>query len=492
MASGTYLTPRNRSQTWIFIPLIILFMSAVLSSCAHTGNQESAQLRLTLPETYPLYTGSAKVPDRWWEEFKSEELNRLVQKAISGNRDLKVSLARLQQSRALAVQAGQDKLPDLNLKAGVSETRRGTGDEILTDRSRSLTFVSTWELDFWGKLSAEHRAALLDVEASREDLYAAGLTLSAEVTLKWLEIISVRRELSLYSQQLETNRTILKLMELRYLNGLANALDIYQQRQAVAENEAGFPPLKTRLQTLMHEVAVLCGEPPGTDLGIEAETFPDLGPLPDAGLPADLLANRPDIRAAGMDFMAAESEVRAARAGRLPSVNISATAGFSSQSFKDLLDNWLTTLAGNLTWPLINAGTRKAEVTRREKIVEERLASYELTVLEAIQEVQDAMVSESNQADYISGLEKQLTITRDGFREAISRYRKGLSDYLPVLSALTSSQRLERSIVQARLERISQRVKLYRALGGGWMAQEFDETHIPEPESRVQSPEIRN
>jgi outer membrane protein TolC len=157
-------------------------------------------------------------------------------------------------------------------------------------------------------------------------------------------------------------------------------------------------------------------------------------------------------------------------------VNLSATAGFRSASFADLLDEWFTTLAANLTYPLFNAGALDAEVTRQERIVDERLAVYEETVLNAIREVEDAMVRERKQAEYIVALDEQLTIARDSFREAQQRYRKGLIDYLPALSALISAQRSERTVVQARLERLNQRVKLHRALGGSWMAEEFEKT----------------
>lgn len=454
--------------------LIVMLLGALLLGCAHAVSPDPAQLTIALPETYPLYEGTTPAPDRWWEGFASEELNNLVSEAISANRNLRASLARLEQSSAAALQAGAQRLPDLNLRAAASETRRKAADEVVSDSSRSLTLVSSWEPDFWGQIQARHRAALLEVESSREELYASAITLSAEVTLRWLEIISVRRQLDLYAQQLETNRTILELMELRYLKGLANALDIYQQRQAVAENETGFPQLQARLESLENELAVLCGKMPGGGLEIKADEFPGLKAQPETGIPADILSRRPDVRGAGLDLRAAESQLSAARADRLPSVNISATAGFGSDSLGDLLERWLTTLAANLTWPLLDSGTRKAEVTRRQKIAEEKLAIYEQTVLEALQEVMDAMVSEHRQKEYIEGLRKQLAISRDGFREAVSRYRKGLSDYLPVLGALTSTQRLERSIVQAQLDQFSYRVKLHRALGGGWMSQKFE------------------
>jgi multidrug efflux system outer membrane protein len=464
----------HHNQLKIPIRTATLVSFLFLFACAHSTMPEPAELEIPIPATYTLYEETIPAPDRWWEGFGSDEIDKLVQDAITSSQTLKAFLARLQQSEALAVQAGADKLPDLNLRAGTSETTRNTGSGTVRNNNRSLSLVSNWELDFWGRVKAEHRAALLDMEVSREDLYAATLTLSAEVTLKWLEIIAVRQQLTLFSEQLETNRTILELIELRYLKGLANALDIYQQRQAVAENEAGFPQLEALLQTLYHNLAVLCGKPPRTDLNLVADEFPEYRTQPDTGVPADLLSKRPDVRAAGLKLRAAENQVAAARAGRLPSVNLSATAGFSSDNLGDLVENWLAILAGNLTLPVFNAGSSKAAVTRQEKIVEERLASYGHTVLTAMGEVEDAMVRENSQTTYIESLRHQLTISRDGFREAGSRYRKGLSDYLPVLSALTSTQRLERSIVQAEFERFSQRVKLHRALGGGWMSLEFE------------------
>jgi len=458
----------------IYLPALILVL--LLSACAHTVSPETAQLDIAIPETFTLYEETVPAPDRWWEAFGSEELNLLMAETLDANLTLKIALARLEQSQALAVQAGADRSPDLSLRAGASETRRSTEGQTVSDSSWNLSLVSNWELDFWGRIRSEHRAALLDVEASREDLYAATLTLASEVALKWLEVISVHRQLALYQEQLETNQTILELIELRYLKGLANVLDIYQQRQAVAENEAGLPQLEARLQTLLHELAVMGGKPPRTELGLHALKFPDLSGPPEAGIPADLLSRRPDLRAAGLDLRAAQNQVAAARAGRLPSVNLSATAGFSASKLGDLVENWLATLAANLTWSLYNSGNKTAAVTRQEKIVEERLASYGQAVLNAMREVEDAMVRENKQTAYIDSLNRQLEISRNGFREAVSRYRKGLSDYLPVLSALTSTQRLERTIVQARLERLGQRVKLHRALGGGWMAEEFEAT----------------
>lgn len=452
-----------------------LTLAAFLSgSCVHTDVRKPVMAGIEFPETYTIYDESVPSPDRWWEAFGSAELDRLISTALANSFTIRTSLARLRQSDALAVQAGADRLPDLDLKASASDTWRDSDGESVTSRSRSLTLVSNYEIDFWGKAAAEERSAVLEQEASREELYTAALTLASEITIKWLDLISVRRQMTLLRQQLETNRTILDLIELRYLKGMATALDIYQQRQAVAEIEASLPQIESRFQTILYELAVLVGKPPRSDLEITADTFPEVSSLPRTGVPADLLSRRPDIRAAGLLLRAAEGQVTAARAGRLPSVTLSATAGFSSESISDLLERWIASLAASLTYTVFDSGSKDAEVLRQEAIVEERLASYEETVLTAIREVEDAMLREVKQAEYIAALERQLEISREGFREAESHYRKGLSDYLPVLTALTSTQRLERSMVLAKYDRLTYRVALHRALGGDWMEEEFE------------------
>ena len=452
-----------------FFLTLLAISAAILISCAHMAPEENTSPDITVPDSYSLYGEAAPAPDRWWEEFGSDELNRLIDEALDGSLTLKQSIARLAQSRALAVQAGAERLPDLRLTAGASESRKSLGGPAVTDSSRSLTLASSYELDLWDRVHSRERSALLEVEASRENLYASMVTLASEVTLGWLEGISVRSQLQLVAEQLKTNRTLLDLIELRFTKGAATALDVYQQRQAVAEIKAASPLLEARLQVLLHKIAVLAGKPPASQRGIVSDTFPDVGPLPNAGFPADLLSNRPDVRAAGLKLRAAEKQVQAARAGRLPAVNMTATAGFSSGGLGDLLDNWLTTLAANLTVPLFNAGEKKAEVARQRAIVDERLAAYRQTVLTAIREVEDAMIEERKREDYIEALREQISIARDAYREALFRYRKGISDFLPVLSALTGSQRLERSLVQARFEKFSRRVQLHRALGGKWM-----------------------
>jgi len=452
---------------------------ALLNSCTHLKPVEHTDPGVIIPETFSLYGETAESPDRWWKEFQSEELDALIDEALADNLAVKQAYARLGQAEAIAVKAGAPRYPDLALVAGASETRRRITDgqlvdQTVTDSFKDLSLVSSYEVDLWGRISATHKSALLGVQVSREDLYTSAVTLTSEVAIRWLAIISVRNQLELIRSQVEINRTTLELINLRYLKGVATALDVYQQRLALAESLTLIPSLEALEQTLLNELAVLLGKPPQSDLKLLSDNLPEPEALPDAGIPADLLSQRPDVRAAGLKLQASEWDVTAARAARLPAIRLTAEAGFSAGTFPLLFENWLARLAGSLTAPLFKGGELDAEVERQRQIAEERLAFYGQTVLTAIREVEDAMINEEKQVEFLTALGERLKIARQSHQEALQRYRKGLNDYLPVLSALIAVQRLERDTVLARFDRLNYRVQLYRALGGTWMGPELE------------------
>jgi NodT family efflux transporter outer membrane factor (OMF) lipoprotein len=272
----------------------------------------------------------------------------------------------------------------------------------------------------------------------------------------------------LLQEQLEVDRTFLELVELRFEKGMVSALDVYQQRQVVAEVEAEIPLEEATEQLLRHELALLLGKPPGTPIEIEETKLPSPPALPALGLPADLLANRPDVRAAGLRLRAADWQVAEARANRLPSLRLTAGASYGAEELDLLFDNWLLNLAANLTAPLLDGGRRAAAVERQEAVAAENLARYRETVITALKEVEDALVRETKQRQHLAGLQRQIDVAGKALEEAVERYRKGLNDYLPVLTQLASTQRLARSLITQQATLMRYRIALHRALGGRW------------------------
>jgi NodT family efflux transporter outer membrane factor (OMF) lipoprotein len=443
----------------------------LVASCAPFKPQERQSPEGELPRSFSLYTAESEPELRWWEEFNDIDLNVLVTKALSDNLTLKETWSRLVQARALAVQAGAALYPDLTGTAGADYARQRSDNgsaKTTSTEDYSLGVVSSYELDLWGRIRAERESALLEVTAAREDLNTAAMTLAAEVANRWVNIISQRMQKRLLERQLQTNLTLLELIELRFRMSMVSALDVYQQKQVVENIKAEIPLVEAEEQVLLHELALLMGRPPGTSLKISREDFPEPTEIPATGLPADLLSLRPDLRRAGMRLQAADWQVAAARANRLPAIRLTAGAQYGKGDMDVLFDNWLLSLAGNLTAPIFDGGRRAAEVDRRQAFADENLSAYRQAVLTAIKEVEDALVSEVKQREHIRALENVLITARKALEEAGIRYRNGLTDYLPVLTQLLAVQNLERNLIRQQAILLNARVSLYRSLGGTW------------------------
>jgi len=439
----------------------------LLQSCALYAPEQRAEMGQVLPAHFSLYSQNAPDPtNRWWTTFGSAELNMLIEEALTNSPSLQQAAARLAQADAVAAKTRAGRFPSLDYNGRASATKFEGVDTLLENYSAGL--AASYEVDLWGRVKSSAEASRLDYEASREALNTAAITLSSRVALAWTGVIAQRLQLDVIERQLHSNKTTLELIELRFRKALSSALDVYQQRQSVAGTES-LIPLRELLEKLQqNELAILLGRADVNAMQVLEEQLPDIGPLPAIGIPADLLANRPDVRQAGLRLQAADWQVSAARADRLPTIRLTGSLDYSSNEIADLFDNWAANLAASITGPLFDGGRRKAEVARTRALAEERLAAYRETVLNAIKEVENALVSEKKQHDYIAKLDNRLNAARRSYEESINRYRNGLVEYTTVLRELTILQGLERERITAQYDLLRYRIDLYRALGGSW------------------------
>ena len=459
---------RQQSSAFMLLCVALLF-----SGCSLFTPEIRPDAPIELPEQYTFYTASDPGPGNWWKSFGSPELDALVEQSLSGNFDIRVALAKVRQAEASARKTGAELYPTLDYSAGAGkswqQTKTEGGRKVKTDsETYSLGATAGYELDLWGRLRALKTEDVLEYKATREDLEAASVTVAADVVSAWIDTLSVRQQILILKKQIDLNRKMLKLQEMRFLNAQADALDVSQQQEALASAQAILPTLELKEKQQLSTLAVLLGKAGAGDLKLSQDHLPDLIPLPDAGLPADLLASRPDVRAAGLRLKKADWAVSAARADRLPSLSLSADAVFSSSTLDLLLSNWVTTLAAAVTGPVFDGGARNAEVERARAQADQYLAAYARTVAEAIQEVEDTLITEKQQAEYIRLLKEQLEISRLTVRDAQLQYMNGQNNYLSYLTSWTSVQQLERQLVDEQATLIKNRVALYRALGGNW------------------------
>ena len=425
---------------------------------------------IPLPPTYssPTIAESTVAETAWWLIFNNPELDKLIHHALLHNPSLEQVWARLTQADATARRLGAARLPSINLTTGLTRTEAiNTGPESYQWSGGAA--VTSYELDLWGRVNAVQSAAKLDAESARFAVETAAMSLSAEVANRWHNLIARRMELAILREQLEANRTSLELIELRFRKSFSTGLALLQQRQTV-ESTAALIPLAERAERAAElELTVLLGKT--EPAAIESTLLCTLPPLPSLGIPATLLEQRPDVQRARVLLDAASWRVAAARADRLPAIRLSGRIESTERSSEELFDNWLSTLVGNLSAPLLDAGARRAETERTQAVLREAVAAYRATVIQAINEVEQALNLEMTQATYTAALAVRLKAAQQAYDEAIRRYRNGAIDYTTVLFQLNTLQQIERLQISAQADQISYRINLLRSLGGNWMKQ---------------------
>jgi NodT family efflux transporter outer membrane factor (OMF) lipoprotein len=445
---------------------LITTTSALLFSCAIYAPDER-DLSPSLPAQFTLYSDNPyDTTNRWWNNFQSPELDSLIEEALTNSPTVQIAWEKLAQADATYAQARSALFPTLGYDGAAGATwSQGSSSPV---EAYSAGLSAAYEVDLWGRIKSENQAQALDRQATREELNTIAITLSSRVAQTWVGLLAQRLQTEVIRLQLEANKTSLELIELRFRKSLSTSLDVYQQRQTVAGTEALIPQAELNETLQQNELAVLLGRADFQSLEITQSKLPTLGKLPAIGIPAEVLANRPDVRAAGLNLYAADWQVSAARADRLPALRLTGTFDYSSSNLGDLFDDWAANLAASLTGPIFDGGRRKAEVAKQRAIANERLATYREVVLNAIQEVEDALVSETKQQEYIVKLDARLTAARRSYEEAINRYRGGLIEYTTVLIQLQTLQGLERDRIAAQYTLLQYRINLYRALGGSW------------------------
>lgn len=466
MAARTF---SNTFSTIITIVCVAATLPGLCVSCAPKNVEVTPPVQM--PAGFSA-NGDATLPKEWWTVFNDEKLNSLMSQAISNNFSIRMAWDRLDQARATAEKSGAPLLPSLDGSAGASRTvmKTATTDRTYTTEL-SLGLAASYEVDLWGRVRSTYDASVFDVHASKEDLQAAAITVTAEVARTWYQLIEQRGQIRLLDDQIETNRKYLEIITLKFRRGQVSATDVFQQQQLIEQTIGEKVLVESAATVLEHKLAILLGKSPGSP-GVSGfdvpESLPQLPPSPKAGLPMEWLRRRPDVIAAELRVQAADKRVAAAIADQFPKLGLTVTAETSGEQIRDIFDNWLASLAANLTAPLFDAGLRKAEVERTRAVVSEKLNSYGDVLLGSLKEVEDAMSEEARQTEYVASLTRQLELSDKSTKQILENYTKGTVDFTRYLTTLLSHQKLQRTHLQAQLELIHLRIDLYRALAGSW------------------------
>ncbi|MBK8978269.1 MAG: efflux transporter outer membrane subunit [Planctomycetes bacterium] len=428
-----------------------------------------------LPERFrdaddPAFHGDPAALRRWWAVFDDELLTALIDKAVADNLDLRVALARVSEARARVGIARAGGAPQVGIGAGVEQARDlSTGFATRTRATAGLD--ASWEIDVFGRIARGVEAATAEYQATAEDRRDVQVSLVAEVARAYLSVRALQERLAAAASNIESQREILALTETRKRDGLASGLDVSQARQVLASSEAAVPPLRIALAREINTIAVLVGEHPRELHGRLSEPRPI--PVPPAsiavGVPAELVRQRPDIRAAERRLAAQTARVGVATAELYPSFSIDGSLGLQSLG-GNLLDAGSRSLAlgPSMRWNLFTAGRVRNQIKVEDARVEQTLLLYERAVLSALEEVESAMTAFTEQRVRVDAVETAAEASRETLRLATRLYREGLIGFQEVLDAQRQVFANESSVAEARGLGATASVQLYRALGGGW------------------------
>ena len=452
---------------------IILF----LYGCINLGPDYSRpELGIKMPRSYQYEPADADLRlsmDRWWEVFGDAELNLLVEEVLRNNWDIKQAAARVLEARARYVQVRSDRFPSVDI-SGTKDRRRISGGGFRSGSvidTYDLTAPASFELDLWSRLAKSSRAAWEDILQEEEARRALAQSIIAEAITLYLEMEAFERRLQIAAQSIEAFRLSLQFVETRYERGLTSVLDVRQARRVLAEAETLVPQFVQEMGIIQQQLSVLRGRYPQTrPKRLQPEDYyKRLAPVP-PGLPSDILQRRPDIRAAEEQLKALNERVGAAKAARLPTITLTGGYGWTSEDLSNLLrsENVVWNLTAGIVQPVFDAGRLKAGQREAEARYQQGVAEYVQTVLDALAEVESALLIRKQQLERREREVRFLEEARATQQVAEDRYIRGLVIYLDVLNAQITRFQAEDSLALVDLAILRNRVALHRALGGGW------------------------
>jgi multidrug efflux system outer membrane protein len=419
----------------------------------------------------------------WWQVFKDPELVAFIGEALQNNRDLRTTMAVVEQARALARVQKAQIYPALGADGAagyqrgniILPTENPTGQAVYT-----LDATFSWELDIWGRIRRGTEAAVAQYLATEEGYRAATVSLVADVALAYIQLRQLDAQLDVARRTVVNYQRTLQLYEDRLAGGAGNRLTVTTGRALVYGAEAtrrDFQRLIVRQENLL---SLLLGRPPGPITRSKAmPTLHATGSVP-AGLPSTLVERRPDVLAVEQRLVAANAQIGVAKADFFPRFNLTALAGFASPDLTQLFNpskSFVWSAGGSVSWlaPILQGDALRGQAEAASAQWEQTKNQYEQTVLTAFREVADALEDVRLLDGIVEQREAQVTNLTDSVALAEDRFFGGVSSYLEVTTTQNELFPAELDLAATRAQRTAAFVNLYRALGGGWQ--------LPPPET---------
>ena len=401
----------------MMLPITIRLLSigcavVALAYCSPPPTQ--SLLPLSPPDSFS-YSGEQVRSAKWWTNFADDQLNELMDQALDSNFTLLSAWQRFRAAEAIVDREASFLLPDI--EAFFSAGRSYPEPDFRGGENQQIGLSAAYEVDLWGRIRSQVQAERYRAEASRLEYQAAAVSLSAEIALTWYRLMAQGGQLELIQEQIATNEDILKLIVARFGSGQIRGVDILRQKQLVRATQEQQIVTESQIRVLENQLAVLLGLSPTEGITYALDTLPPLPPLPQTGVPIELVRRRPDVQAAYHALLAADREVASAISARYPRLAIDVSSSARSNEVDDIFKNWAYSFGANLLAPLFYGGRLSAEVDRTKAVEQQLLFDYGQTVLVAFREVEDALIQEKKQQARIRVLEEQVELAQQTYKQ---------------------------------------------------------------------------
>lgn len=453
---------------------IVLLALVVVSGC--TLGPDFVPPDMTAPEAYRTDVMPETSADdlQWWKLFNDPVLYDLVTTALDNNQDVRIAVSRMAEARASLGFTRADQFPRLDLDGGANRgTFQGGARSEDTNYYAYIGGVLSWEIDFWGKFRRATESARADLLASEYGLRTVQLALVSEVASTYYQLLDFHQRLAISKATLQSRLESLRIVALRFEKGTVPEIDLNQsqiQKEIAAE---AIPLFERQIAQTENALSVLLGRnpgaiPQGAELNLQV-----LPPEIPAGIPSDVLARRPDVAEAMYTLQAQTAQIGVAEALRLPAVNLTGLLGVATSEISNIeSDGDVWSVGGSLLGPIYDFGKNQRRVEIEEERTRQALYQYEKTVLTAFREVDDALVEIATLNRQTAAIQRRLKAAANANFLSKERYDKGVTSYLEVLDTERTLFDVELASSELRQQLFTSYVRLYKALGGGWMTRE--------------------
>jgi outer membrane protein, multidrug efflux system len=458
--------------------ILVLVVAAALAGCAVGPNYRQPQTQVAAQ-----FAGTANGPyastdeqPEFWRQFNDPELDALIADSLSANHDLRIAQAHLMEARALRRQAQFDLAPTVTANGGYTKERFSQVESptgaAYTEDFYNAGFDAFWELDFFGRVRRSVEAQSAQVGAAEAGLRDAQVSVTAELARNYFELRGAQTQLAVALRNVDNQRATLKLTEAQLDAGRSTELDTARAQSQLSTTLATIGPLQAQIARSIHRIAVLTGREPNalTPHLQTPATLPALPELTAVGDPSGLLRRRPDIRIAERQLAASTALVGVAIGDLFPKVTFTGSFSYSAAQLSAFGDSTSRgfVIGPAISWPAFDLGRVQAQVQGSRARADVALAQYEQSVLRALEETEDALVTHARTRDSLAQAQAAADASGIAARIARKRYEGGMVGFLEVLDAERTQLAAEDRLAQSQTDAVTSLIAVYKALGGAW------------------------